>query len=191
MLRNPVDRAYSAFQHVSRGFQEEHSFEEALAIEEGRLEKDNTLTPMVMYKGMGLYYKMVKAYLDSFEDVHIILYDDFRDKTNQVLHNVYQFLEIDKNQIVDSVSRHNVGGKKWKNKKIKQIFMKKNLVKSISKLILSKKIRKEIRDKLINVSMRETDPMQLDTRKMLNDFFKNDLEKLSNLLKQDLTHWTK
>ena len=34
--------------------------------EEGRLEKDLTLTPMVMYKAMGMYYKMVKIYLESF-----------------------------------------------------------------------------------------------------------------------------
>ena len=76
------------------------------------LENDNNLTPMVMYKDMGLYYKMVKAYLDAFEHVHIILYDDFRDKTDEVLDNVYHFLAIDKNQIVDSVGKHNVGGRR-------------------------------------------------------------------------------
>ena len=112
MLRNPVDRAYSAFQHVSRGFQEQHFFEKALEIEDERLEKDNTITPMVMYKNMGLYYEMVKAYLEAFENVHIILYEDFRDKTDEVLQGVYQFLELDVNQIVDSSIRHNVGGKR-------------------------------------------------------------------------------
>jgi len=191
MLRNPTDRAYSAFQHVSRGFQEQHSFEEALVIEEGRLEKDNNLTPMVMYKDMGLYSKMVKAYLDAFEHVHIILYDDFRDKTDEVLHNVYQFLAIDKHQIVDSVSRYNVGGKRWKNKRFKQIFMKNNPLKWVLKSILPKKIRKGVRDKLVNISMQTVVPMQFETRKMLNDFFKDDVEKLSDLLNKDLTHWTK
>ena len=34
MLRNPIDRAYSAFQHVSRGLKEELSFEKALEVEE-------------------------------------------------------------------------------------------------------------------------------------------------------------
>ena len=33
MLRNPVDRAYSAFHHVSRGFKENNSFEKSLEIE--------------------------------------------------------------------------------------------------------------------------------------------------------------
>ena len=54
MLRNPSVRAYSAFQHVSRGFKEQNSFEESLEMEDGRLEREGNLTPMVMYKDMGL-----------------------------------------------------------------------------------------------------------------------------------------
>ena len=69
MLRNPTDRAYSAFQHVSRGFKEQNSFEEALTIEEGRMDKESSLTPMVMYKEMGLYHDMVRAYKENFKDV--------------------------------------------------------------------------------------------------------------------------
>lgn len=191
MLRNPADRAYSAFQHVSRGFQEEHSFEKALELEEGRLERNDTLTPMVMYKDMGLYYKMVKAYLDAFENVHIILYDDLKDKTDEVLQGVYQFLGIDKHQVIDSVSRHNVGGKRWKSKTFKQLFMKNNPLKWAIKPILPKKVRKGVRDKLVNISTQTVVPMQFETRKMLNLFFKEDVQQLANLLNKDLTHWTK
>ena len=75
MLRNPTDRAYSAFQHVSRGFKEQNSFEEALKIEEGRMDKEPSLTPMVMYKEMGLYHDMVRAYKENFKNVHIIFYE--------------------------------------------------------------------------------------------------------------------
>ena len=66
MLRNPADRAYSAFHHVSRGFKENNSFEKSLEIETGRMEKKENLTPMVMYKEMGMYYEMVKAYMEPF-----------------------------------------------------------------------------------------------------------------------------
>ena len=191
MLRNPANRAYSAFQHVSRGFKEELSFEKSLEIEERRLEKDKELTPMVMYKDMGLYYEMVKAYLDAFENVLIILYEDFRDETDEVLQGVYQFLGIDENQKIDSTSRHNVGGKRWKNKRMKKIFMKDHLLKSVIKPMIPKKIRKEVRDKLVNVSTRAVSPMKVKTRNYLNQFFKADVGKLSELLNTDLTHWTK
>ena len=69
MLRNPVDRAFSAYTHVSRSMKELLSFEEALKIEKNRLENDIVLTPMVMYKNMGLYHDMVKAYIDNFKNI--------------------------------------------------------------------------------------------------------------------------
>ena len=45
---------------MSRGFNEQYSFEDFLDIEEGRLDKDPCLTPMVMYKDMGMYSEMVR-----------------------------------------------------------------------------------------------------------------------------------
>ena len=89
MLRNPVDRAFSAYTHVARSVKENLTFEEALQAEEGRLDKDAYLTPMVMYKDMGLYYSMVKAYLENFKDVHVIMYEDFQKDTQKVVDETY------------------------------------------------------------------------------------------------------
>ena len=95
MLRNPVDRAFSAYNHVARSVKEQLSFEEALEIEHERLELDPTLTPMVMYKDMGLYCNMVKAYLDNFENVHIIMYEDFKNDTAKEVKKTLEFLGLD------------------------------------------------------------------------------------------------
>ena len=73
ILRNPIDRAFSAYTHVSRSVKENLSFEEAIELEDKRLIKDKKLTPMVRYKDMGLYYKMVNAFLKSFDNVHLRL----------------------------------------------------------------------------------------------------------------------
>ena len=77
MLRNPIDRAYSAYSFASRTHQENQPFKEALFNAQKRFDKDETLSPMILYKELGLYYKMVKAYMQNFKDVHLILYDDF------------------------------------------------------------------------------------------------------------------
>ena len=191
MLRNPIDRAYSAFQHVSRGLKETNSFEESLEIEKGRLERETNLTPMVMYKEMGMYYSMVKAYKDSFKNIHIVFYEDFRDNIALEMNKVYSFLGISKDINVNLNKRYNVGGKKWKNKKSKHFFMKDNLAKSILKLITPKKIRQEIRNKLVNLSTKEVEEMKKETRNMLNNYFQEDIKKLSELLNKDLQHWTK
>ena len=191
MLRNPTDRAYSAFQHVSRGLKEQNSFEEALKIEKGRMNKESSLTPMVLYKEMGLYHDMVRAYKENFKNVHIIFYEDFRDDTEGEIKKIFKFLELSLSVNIDFVSRHNVGGKRWKNEKIKHVFMKNNPLKSALKKAIPKSLRKGVRDKLISASTDKVAPMKENTRVKLNEFFKEDVKKLSDLLNRDLTHWTK
>ena len=191
ILRNPTDRAYSAFQHVSRGLKEQNSFEEALKIEKGRVDKESSLTPMVMYKEMGWYYDMVRAYKENLKNVHIIFYEDFRDDTEEELKKIFKFLGLSLSTNIDFISRHNVGGKRWKNEKIKQVFMKNNLLKSALKKVIPKSLRKGVRDTLISASTDKVAPMKENTRIKLNAFFKDDVKKLSDLLNRDLTHWTK
>ena len=130
MLRNPSERAYSAFNHVSRGFKQSGSFEEALANEDFIIERDNNLTPMVMYKQMGMYYKMVKAYIDAFKDVHVIFYDDFRDNIACEMKKTYNFLGVTNYMEIDLSVKYNVGGKRWKSEILKYIFMRDFYIKS-------------------------------------------------------------
>ena len=191
MLRNPADRAYSAFQHVSRGFKEQNSFEKSLEMEDGRLERDGNLTPIVMYKDMGLYHDMVKSFQENFSNVHVIIYDDFRDDTENEMKKTYQFLGISDNADIDYVTRHNVGGKRWKNDKVKYLFMKENPIKSIFRRIIPKGLRRGIRNNLVKASTNKVTPMKGHTRIMLNDFFREDVKQLSTLLNRDLTNWTK
>lgn len=191
MLRNPADRAYSAFQHVSRGFKENNSFEKSLEIEKGRMEREENLTPMVMYKEMGMYYEMVKAYMESFKNIHIIFYEDFRDNIESEMNKIYNFLGISNNIEIDFITKHNVGGKRWKDEKMKHVFMKDNPMKSILKSVLPEKLRKGMRNKLVNASTNKIGSMKEETREYLNDYFKQDVKKLSELLNKDLQHWTK
>jgi len=191
LLRNPVDRAFSAFQHVSKSVKESLSFEDALNQEEGRLEKDLTLTPMVMYKDMGLYYNMVKAYKEKFENVHIILYEDFRDKTDEVLKDVFEFLEVNVKTKINSSTRHNVGGKRWKNKKMKNLFQKENIFKNIYMKFVPDIIKDKVKVKLVKISTNKVTSMNKKTKEYLESFFKEDINKLSELIGKDLKHWTK
>ncbi|MDG1719048.1 MAG: sulfotransferase domain-containing protein [Flavobacteriales bacterium] len=191
MLRNPADRAYSAFHHVSRGLKENNSFEKSLEIEKGRMEREENLTPMVMYKEMGMYYEMVKAYTESFKNIHIIFYEDFRDNIQSEMNKIYNYLGVSNNVKMDFIAKHNVGGKKWKNEKMKHVFMKDNPMKSILKSVLPEKFRKGMRNKLINASTNKILSMKEETREYLNDYFKQDVKKLSELLNKDLNHWIK
>ena len=189
MLRNPTDRAYSAFHHVSRGFKESYSFEESLDLEIGRLERDKNLTPMVMYKEMGMYYKMVKAYKDSFKNVHVIFYEDFRDNIKLEMDKVYNFLGISRDIKIDLKLRYNVGGRRWKSQKLKYLIKDSNYIKSLMKFILPRLVRNEIYNFLVKILSREVKPLNEVTKKALNDYFKEDVTQLSKLLDKDLKNW--
>lgn len=189
MLRDPVDRAFSAYTHVARSVKENLSFEEALSIESNRLEKDKTLTPMVMYKDMGLYFDMVKAYKENFKDVHIIFYNDFKDNTHEVVNKTLTFLGVKSKVNLDTQSKHNVGGKSWKNSTIKYFFMRDNLIKKMFRNIFSKKIRKFFREIVELFLKQKAVPMKDKTREELREFFFLDIEKLERLLDVDLKHW--
>jgi hypothetical protein len=85
MLRDPVERAYSAYQHeFERGFETE-SFDRALELEESRVEPE--LTRMLMepsyqsfshrhhaYRGRGEYASQLQPFLDGLgrDNVHVI-----------------------------------------------------------------------------------------------------------------------
>ena len=189
MLRNPVDRAFSAYTHVARSLKESLTFEKALAIEESRLLEDETLTTMVMYKDMGLYNNMVKSYLDSFSDVHIIMYEDFQMDTQRVVDETFKFLGIKKEDSIDTVSRHNVGGKSWKVPFLKQFFMQDNFIKKGLRFIFSKSLRVKVRNLIESFLKEKAKPINPETKKELINFFKNDIEKLEQLLSVNLKHW--
>ena len=189
MLRNPIDRAFSAYTHVARSVKENLTFEEALQAEEGRLDKDTHLTPMVMYKDMGMYHSMVKAYLENFKAIHVIMYEDFQNDTQKVVDATFKFLGVSKDDSIDTVSKHNVGGKSWKAPLLKQFFMKDNFLKKGLRFVFSKSLRLKVRDMLESFLKEKAKPINPETKKELISFFKNDVEKLEQLLNVNLKNW--
>ena len=189
MLRNPVDRAFSAYTHVSRSLKEPLSFEEALEVEENRLENDITLTPMVMYKDMGLYHNMVSAYIENFKNVHVVMHEDFLQNTKAVVKLTLAFLGILRSVELDTDSKYNVGGKSWRFSFLKQFFMKDNVIKKELRVIFPKTLRKRFRVLVEYFLKEKVKPIKPGTKKELISFFRSDVEKLEKLLNIDLKNW--
>ena len=189
MLRHPVDRAFSAYTHVARGINENLPFEKALEVENKRLINDVSLTPMVMYKDMGLYHDMVKSYLENFKHVHIIMYEDFQEDAGKVVVETLAFLGILDTAKLDTISRHNVGGKRWRFSLLKQFFMRDNFLKKWFRFLFPRSLRKRFRILVEFFLKEEVKPISERTRKKLLTFFKEDILKLEKLLNTNLNHW--
>ena len=74
VLRNPIDRAYSNYLHHVRERWEKLGFEAALDAEEQR--RAANWTWGWRYVDVGLYAEQVKAYLDNFERVLLLLFEE-------------------------------------------------------------------------------------------------------------------
>lgn len=193
MLRNPIDRAFSGYQHVKRfNVDEELTFAQALDVCEDRYFKQTSLTPATRYIHIGMYYDFVKKFMHSFSgQVHVIIYDDFITDTQNELSKVFSFLKVKKID-VNITEKYMVGGWKWKNRFFKNTFMKKSFLKKIIKIIVPFKfLRIFLNDLFKYLFTMPDDKMDISVRKKLQNIYKNDVINLSKLLNRDLNFWIK
>ena len=191
MLRNPIDRAYSAYSFASRTPQENQPFKEALINARERFDKDETLSPMILYKELGLYYKMVKAYMENFKDVHVILYDDFVLQTDLEVSRAFDFLNIINTNEINTDKVINSGGKKWNSRLMKDLLMGEGGMKKILKFLLPKKVRVNIKERLTNSFTSKADKINDSIKKELLDYYQKDIQLLEKLITKDLSKWMK
>ncbi|HVS02379.1 MAG TPA: sulfotransferase [Thermoanaerobaculia bacterium] len=109
LLRDPVERAFSAWCMRVRERREALSFEQALAQEEARLAAG--WDPSWAYLGGSLYAAQVASYLESFGQVHVALYEDLVGVPARELRRILEFLAVDADAAPDRLPRLNVSGR--------------------------------------------------------------------------------
>lgn len=192
ILRNPIERAFSSYIHLVRDNREFLTFEEALEQEEIR--KKENWEFIWHYKSVGFYYNQVKAYLENFSNVKIYLYDDFKENPLKVVQDIYRFLGVDDSFVPKNIkTQFNVSGIP-KNKLLQRFLTKPNMlkkaIKPFVKVLIPKGTRQKIINKLINNNL-EKSQMKPEAREYLKDIYREDILKLQELIKRDLSHWLK
>ena len=191
MLRNPIERAYSGYQHVKRyNMMENLSFEDALEIGEERYRNIKNLTPASRYLELGNYYNQVKLFKESFGNTHVVIYDDYKTDFNEELNKIFDYLKVVR-VAINAEQRHMVGGWEWKSVGMKKIMMQQNLLKVFLRFIIPvKSLRQYIRVKLQKSNTKTVEVINPETEKWLKEYYKQDIAKLSGLLNRDLNDWT-
>ncbi|RPG33680.1 MAG: hypothetical protein CBB72_008430 [Muricauda sp. TMED12] len=198
VLRNPVDRAISAYNYFKKLNIETLSFPKAIAEEEFRLKGDLRTICDLTYISHGYYFKQLSNIYKKFskEQVLVLFFDDVNNNPDETTKEVFKFLEVSED-FKPNYKRLNVTGsvrfKVLQNLIFNKSKTKKILVDTIIDPLIPlhkrTKLRwwfKEWNTKKENINK---DVLYTSEREELKLQFREDIEKLENLLRVDLSHW--
>lgn len=196
VLRNPVERAYSAFLHMMRDSREPlHDFAQALGEEEARI-ADNW-APVYHYKHRGFYYSQLQRYFDKFDrdQIRVYLYDDLKSDPAGMVRSIFGFLEVDESFVPDVSAKHNVSGIP-KSETVQALYLllrKPNPLRAALRPLLPASVRSRIRSRALS-SIRSRNVvkaprMSPEIRAELSWAYREDILKLQDLLRRDLSGW--
>ena len=200
MLRNPVDVLYSRHaQLVYNGAEDILDFEASLAAEEKRRKgemnpKNIRIEKKLLHREVVKFTEQVKRYFDIFgrNNVHVIIYDDFKNDTAEVYRETLRFLNVD---IGFQPDFKVINPNKRVRVRTLQHFLKTppSPLRMIGKLLLPQSLRDAFLNKLkkLNTQYVPRLPMSPELRRRLQEEFVSEVKSLSELLGRDLTHWSK
>lgn len=177
ILRNPVDRAYSA--HSLRWLYAGH---ERAGF--GQAIRD-------IY--WGFYYAHLKGYFAIFEraQIKVHLYEDFRADPAWVLQDILQFLGVSDAYAPDLSVQYNVGGVP-KNRFWRAFLQGLGPVASVFKPLIPAAVRPRLADTVNRLQRRafvKPPPLEPAARAELIEIYREDTLKLQDLLQRDLSTW--
>ncbi len=194
ILRNPAEMAHSLWGHMVRNG-ERLSFRRALKVETRRMTDPrfrktcNNWYGDYFYYHRGLYYEQIKRVLDLFgpENVRVYLFDDFVTDPLQICRDCFTFLGVDPD-FVPVMEKHNVG-KVYRHRGLHKLLTQPpGWLLSMEKGPLGEFVQRA-RLNLAKANTRRVPRLDPVLRKRLLEKYRPDIEKLSGLLKRDLSHW--
>lgn len=192
VLRNPAERAFSAYSHLLKDCRETLSFEGALEIEEQR--KGANYEFIWFYKDVGFYYAQVKTYLEVFgkDNVRAYLYDDFTKNPFVLVHDACKFLGIEINFGPDMSAKHNASLVPKRKGVYNFLSDYDHPLKKVFRPLLLKSLGKESTEVIVNYFKRKNlkrESMNPKVRRYLIELYREDILKLQDLISKDLTSW--
>lgn len=201
ILRNPVDMIHSLHSEMLfQGDEDIVDFEEALAAEDDR-KRGERIPPMcqfqlwsLFYRDVGRYAEQVERYFDVFgrDQVHVIIFDDFKADVAASYLQTLRFLEIDPDfrpefPVVNAnkVARSATA--------VRLLRRPPQTVRRLARAVIpSQSARRSLGRRLqtLNAQNRSRDAIAPALRRSLQLEFADDVVRLGKLLDRDLSGWT-
>jgi hypothetical protein len=198
LLRDPADRAYSAFKYASRiGAEPLTDFAQALREEEQRI-RDNWHYAL-HYRRRGLYHAQLERYYAVFgrERMGVWLYEDLKEDPAGVAQSVFGFLGVDDSFVPDTSLMYNPASvPKNEAARLAIRFMNATFP-AVGKIIPSAPVVRKIVPSAYRVRQlanrriltEESPPLDPEVRAELTEGYREDILRLQELIGRDLSAW--
>jgi len=188
ILRDPVERAYSAWCHARSDLLEPcENFSTALAMESQRGEVEFLLR----YRHMGLYSQALAEYQAAFSvaQLLVLFYDDLQLNPAGTWQQVCGFLGIDATQKPVFEHRYNRSGQP--RHRVLHRLLRSHRVKRLVRSVVPHNLAIRVKQQVDSINLQEFPAMDAASRGELREYFRTDIERLSQLTKRDLITWLK
>jgi sulfotransferase family protein len=186
ILRNPVDRAYSAFLHAQReGLEPLADFEQALQEEPHRVAEG--WIGLTLYTTVGMYAEQLDRYLAVFpcEQLKVYLFDELIGEPVRVAQDAFRYLGV------DDTFRPDVSAQANRGSAVRSVRLR-SIVRWVRRSSLVRRLPSgPARAFLRAINERPMTPLSPKVRRRLARVFEPDVTRLSHMLGRDLAPWLK
>lgn len=186
VLRHPADRAFAGFVSGRRdGVEPFADFRQAIADEPRRIAEKWSYGQFLT---VGRYHQHLQEYLRYFhrDQLRVYLHEDLHHDSASVLANIFSFLRVDPNHVVDTNHRHNVSGEIG-NPVLAWVWRNSFQLRTGLRPLLPRRWRDQ---GFAWINRGNTKP-QFDPqlRAELTEYWREDIERLAEFLDRDLSGW--
>ncbi len=197
MLRNPIQRAYSAYWHARRrGWETQRIFEDALDIEQARLDEGWDMWRRIAYVYNGIYLPHVIRLREMFGNDRVVVYttDDLRSRPMETVQELFRRAGVDDSAEPNVFERLNVAARP-RSETLASFFGRIKMSQSGAKLLAKRVLPQRLVRCTMNTVYRLNDerfsppPMEPDTYARLQQVFAGPNAELGTLLNRDFSDW--
>lgn len=189
MLRNPVERTFSCFQHARRDEREPNpTLLEAIAAEPERIA--NNWENLWYYTTASFYAKQLQTYYNHFpaEQIGVYIYEHFVAEPQAVMDNIFGFLGVDPFEPDMSV-RYNVSGKA-RSRWLQTFLVRPHGAKELLKPFIPSYVRQRLMAKAMSINVDAAkQTLTAEERTYLQGLYRDDTLQLQEMLGIDLSIW--
>jgi hypothetical protein len=177
-LRNPIHRAFSHYaMNFGVGYDLNESFEKSLKAKKKQIWGGGN-----QYLELSNYFKPVESYYRHFDfkKIHLMIFEEWTRDKDSSLRNILEFLGVDKDTYINHNIKHN---EKVAYKNIKTLNVLRNkYIKSFIDTFLLSKAKEKLKSKWFK---KDEFDMRLstETENELKDYFREEVERLEQLVK--------